>query len=560
LQGIGELRSIEDRVKQVAAKVTPAVVAVKVGQAQGSGIVVSKDGIVLTAGHLTIKPKETADLIFPDGKTVHGVTLGINRDADAGMVRITDKDQWPCVEMAPAGSVRPGMWCVALGHPLGYQTERPPVIRLGRVLHVSANTLHTDCTLVAGDSGGPVFDLDGRLIGINSRIAMNVTSLNFHVPVDIYHRFWDKMLRGEVVQEAAAGKDSAEVKNLFRPVVTEAGRCVVRIRCDGQDAALGAVVGPDGWVLTKASQLHGKIVCRTRDGQEREARWIGVSPAFDLAMLKIEAAGFPNIPWCENSPPVVGQWVATPGMGDSPLALGVVSLPLRHIRPISGQLGVHLLDGAGGPTIDQIEPDSPAKKAGLQPKDLVLQVNAKPVHSRQELVEAIRQFKPGAAVKLLVKRADKNLEIAATLGTIQTPSTRKRDMQNLGAPGVSRRHDDFPKVLQHDTVLAPADCGGPLVDLNGRVLGINIARAGRTETYAVPTEVLLGLMYDLMSGRLPPPHEAAKPEPPKQPAPDKKPESPKPQALKPEPAKPQPAKPESSKQPAAQKKPEPPKK
>ena len=431
LQGIGELRSIEDRVKQVAAKVTPAVVAVKVGQAQGSGIVVSKDGIVLTAGHLTIKPKETADLIFPDGKTVHGVTLGINRDADAGMVRITDKDQWPCVEMAPAGSVRPGMWCVALGHPLGYQAERPPVIRLGRVLHVSANTLHTDCTLVAGDSGGPVFDLDGRLIGINSRIAMNVTNLNFHVPVDIYRQFWDKMLRGEVVQEAVAGKDSAEVTNLFRPVVTEAGRCVVRVRCDGQDAALGAVVGPDGWVLTKASQLHGKIVCRTRDGQEREARWIGVSPAFDLAMLKIEAAGLPNIPWCEKSPPVVGQWVATPGLGDSPLALGVVSLPLRRIRPISGQLGVHLLDGAGGPTIDQVEPDSPAKKAGLQPKDLVLQVNAKPVHSRQELVEAIRQFKPGAAVKLLVKRADKNLEIAATLGTIQTPSTRKRDMQNL---------------------------------------------------------------------------------------------------------------------------------
>ena len=163
-----------------------AVVAVKVGQAQGSGVVVSKDGIVLTAGHLTVKPKEKADLTFPDGKTVHGVTLGVDRDADAGMVRITDKGQWPCVEMAPAGSVRPGMWCVALGHPLGYQAERPPVIRLGRVLHVSANTLHTDCTLVAGDSGGPVFDLDGRLIGINSRISMNVTSLNFHVPVNIY--------------------------------------------------------------------------------------------------------------------------------------------------------------------------------------------------------------------------------------------------------------------------------------------------------------------------------------------------------------------------------------
>ena len=185
--------------------------------------------------------------------------------------------------------------------------ERPPVIRLGRVLHVSANTLHTDCTLVAGDSGGPVFDLDGRLIGINSRIAMNVISLNFHVPVDIYLPVLGQDAAGRSRTGGGGGQRRREIKNLFRPVVTEAGRCVVRIRCDGQDAALGAVVGPDGWVLTKASQLHGKIVCRTRDGQEREARWIGVSPAFDLAMLKIEAAGLPNIPWCEIRRPSWGS-------------------------------------------------------------------------------------------------------------------------------------------------------------------------------------------------------------------------------------------------------------
>ena len=285
---IGELRSIEDRVKRVAVKVLPAVVAVTVGGSQGSGVVVTKEGIVLTAGHVTVKPNEKIDLEFPDGKKVHAITLGLNKEADAGMARITDKGEWPCVEMAQAGTIRPGTWCVAVGHPLGRQAGRPPVIRLGRVLRVFPNGLQTDCTLVAGDSGGPVFDLDGRVIGINSRIAPNSARMNFHVLIDVYHQAWEKMLKGEVFRGNVEGKDSAEVKNAFRPVVAEAGRCVVEIKCDGQKAALGTVVGPDGWVLSKASQLKGKTVCRMRDGQEREARIVGVNSAFDLAMLKIE--------------------------------------------------------------------------------------------------------------------------------------------------------------------------------------------------------------------------------------------------------------------------------
>ena len=63
----------------------------------------------------------------------------------------------------------------------------------------------------------------------------------------------------------------------------------------------------------------------------------------------------------------------------------------------------------------------------------------------------------------------------------------------------------FPAALQHDTVLRPKDCGGPVVDLNGHVVGLNIARAGRTATYVLPTEVILPLLDDLKSGKLPPP-------------------------------------------------------
>ena len=76
-------------------------------------------------------------------------------------------------------------------------------------------------------------------------------------------------------------------------------------------------------------------------------------------------------------------------------------------------------------------------------------------------------------------------------------------MNSLGV-GVSKRSDDFPAVIQHDTVLRPVDCGGPVVDLSGKVVGVNIAHAGRTETYCLPTDVLIVAMYELMSGRLSP--------------------------------------------------------
>src|SRR5439155_21464335 len=72
---------------------------------------------------------------------------------------------------------------------------------------------------------------------------------------------------------------------------------------------------------------------------------------------------------------------------------------------------------------------------------------------------------------------------------------------------LSNRRGGFPFILQHDTVLKPKDCGGPLVDLDGKVVGINIARAGRTESYAIPSEKVQALLEDLNSGKLAPPKE-----------------------------------------------------
>ena len=92
---IADLKAIEQHVKALAARVSPAVVAVEVGSGSGSGVVISADGLVLTAGHVCGGPGRNVRFTFPDGKTARGKTVGVNRESDTGLMRITDRGPWP---------------------------------------------------------------------------------------------------------------------------------------------------------------------------------------------------------------------------------------------------------------------------------------------------------------------------------------------------------------------------------------------------------------------------------------------------------------------------------
>jgi serine protease Do len=196
-QNIQDLRAIQERVKKVAAMVTPATVGIRYRNNAGSGVIVSKDGYVLTAGHISGEADRTMTLILSDGRRVKGKTLGANHGIDSGMIQITDKGEWPFVEMGDSAKLKKGDWCLALGHPDGYKPGRLPVLRLGRVLDHRSRSIRTDCALVGGDSGGPLFDLNGKVIGIHSRIGSGLT-FNLHVPVDTYRTTWDRLVKGEV--------------------------------------------------------------------------------------------------------------------------------------------------------------------------------------------------------------------------------------------------------------------------------------------------------------------------------------------------------------------------
>jgi serine protease Do len=200
-ESIADLKAFEAQTKAVLDKVIPATVCLQVGGASGSGVIVSKDGLILTAGHVSGEPDRPIAIILPDGKRVKGKTLGVYRGIDSGMVKITDPGEWPYVELASSANLKPGQWCISTGHPGGYKAGRSPVVRVGRVGRVEDNAVQSDCTLVGGDSGGPLFDMQGRLIGIHSRIGLPI-SFNIHVPVDTYSDTWDALVRGDKLDES----------------------------------------------------------------------------------------------------------------------------------------------------------------------------------------------------------------------------------------------------------------------------------------------------------------------------------------------------------------------
>ncbi len=285
---------------------------------------------------------------------------------------------------------------------------------------------------------------------------------------------------------------------------------MVEIVCQGEGdekpvtVALGTIVGADGWIVTKASELRGRITCKLREKGQHAAKLIGVSDQYDLAMLKIDADDLPTAAWDNETKYIPGQWVATAGMTEDPLAVGVVSVVRREIPSSPGVLGIKLEDVSmekvkpDGPRIEVIDDGSAAKKAGLKKGDLVTHVNGKQVSDNEQLVRTIRSMQAGANVKLTVRRGEEYLKIDATL------QSRPAAFQDQLGQSLSKRAAGFPAALQHDTVLKPSQCGGPLVGLQGKVLGLNIARAGRVVSYALPSDVVVGLLSDLKSGKLAP--------------------------------------------------------
>lgn len=198
IRDLKDLQKIEAKVEEVSRKVMPATVALisEDTGSSGSGVITTADGLILTAAHV-VQGVEEVKVVFPNGEEVPGKVLGANYSKDIAMVKISKAGPWPFLGMGASKPLEAGDWVIALGHSAGFDAARTPPVRFGRVVSKGpGNFLTTDCTLIGGDSGGPLFDLDGKIVGINSSIGVSLTNNN-HAGVDGFRQDWDRLLAGE---------------------------------------------------------------------------------------------------------------------------------------------------------------------------------------------------------------------------------------------------------------------------------------------------------------------------------------------------------------------------
>ncbi|MFT4548787.1 MAG: serine protease Do, partial [Verrucomicrobiales bacterium] len=396
------IRLLKEREKMVKAVVrnnvgaTIAIEGVR-APASGSGVIVNKDGLILTAAHVTAAAGRELIVTFPDGRTVNAISLGANSSRDAGMAKITDEGDWPYVEMGDPADLDLGEWCVAMGHPGGYDPNRTPPVRLGRVWTKSfMGMLGTDCTLVGGDSGGPLFDLDGKLIGIHSSIGGQLSE-NRHVPMEAYTNDWDDLLGGRLWgnQRVMTGEIDPD-----RPAI---GVQLDRSHEDGIKVSGLSDQSPAGDAGIEVGDIIRRIGKKTVSDYDQMKVVLEQLKAGQTVKIAVER-GDENLEFDVKLGRLGKLW----NMEREPRKESEAAP-----RP---SLGVNLVRDAESAEVYDVVEGSAAQKAGIKAGDVVLEINGEKIGSGAQMAANIGVRKPGDQVKLLLRRDENELELEVVLG------------------------------------------------------------------------------------------------------------------------------------------------
>lgn len=302
-------------------------------------------------------------------------------------------------------------------------------------------------------------------------------------------------------------KEDSSLISVFKPLAISASESTVKVLSGRRQIAVGTVVGREGLVLTKASEMRGDLKCRLPNGDVKDAMVFGIDQENDLALLKIDADGLAEAPMTPVDPPTQGMWLVSPTDQNGTLTVGVVGVDERKIPPSRAFIGIQMLDAKdGGVLITAVVDGSPASKAKLRPDDVLIKFDTVDISNRRDLTDAIGLYNPESTVEVTVKRKDTKMVVSVTLADITKTSemySRSRLQNNMGSR-VSRRGKDFPRAFQHDMALQANQIGGPVVDLDGQIVGVNIAREGRVSSLAIPVDAVLDVIGKLKTGEFSP--------------------------------------------------------
>jgi serine protease Do len=370
---------------------------------QGSGFIISPDGYILTNAHV-VDNADRVTVKLTDRREFRAKVIGKDRQTDVALIKI-DAKNLPTVRLGNSSEANVGEWVVAIGSPFGFDNSVTAgiVSAKGRSLPDSSYVpfIQTDVPVNPGNSGGPLFNLAGEVIGINSQIysrSGGFQGISFAVPIETALNVKDQLVKhgkvshgriGIVVQEVNAGL--AESFGLDRP----RGALVssVEPRSPGEKAGLQVgdiILSYDGKPIERSGDLP-VIVGQLPAGHSASVEVWRNHGTKDLTVATAEG----------NTDAKVA--VGEKGAGGGRLGLAVRPLTREERDEIKARGGVVVEDVSGA-----------AERAGVMPGDVVLSINGTPVKSVEDLRSQVA--KAGKNAALLIQREDRQLFVPVELG------------------------------------------------------------------------------------------------------------------------------------------------
>jgi serine protease Do len=376
----------------------------------GSGFIISNDGYVLTNNHVV----EGADQVvvrLSDRREFDAKVIGTDSEYDIALLKI-NAASLPTVAVGDSSRLKPGQWVVAIGSPFNFDhsVTHGVVSYVGRGFGGADQQyvpfIQTDVPINRGNSGGPLFNLDGQVVGINSQIFSNTGSsvgISFAIPINIAMNAVDQI---KTTGHVARGMIGVQIQNVDRAMAQSlglprsGGALVNKITpgsgADKADVHVGDVIlGYDGHDIELSSDLP-PLVGSTKPGNQ--------------AQVKLYRDGKTmTVPVTVGAVPENGKQLASLERGDksgNPLGVIVDNLTAEQRKQLNlkDEQGVVITDVRGA-----------ARRSPLQPGDVVLTVGRKPVKSVADFNEAVKDVKPGGSVMLLVRREEVTQFVAVTV-------------------------------------------------------------------------------------------------------------------------------------------------
>ncbi|MBB5349839.1 S1-C subfamily serine protease [Haloferula luteola] len=304
--------------------------------------------------------------------------------------------------------------------------------------------------------------------------------------------------------ESAYRMGGKEMHRAFEPVQAFLQQGSAVIKRGFHEVIFGVVVSSDGYLLTKASELGevGDLTITVDDQRYEKPVLAAVDTEWDVALLKVSATGWHPVDLSRTEDLERGEWIVANGATTRKyrrVQIGMVAANTREIPPSGGAvLGVMLEEEEEGLNLSSITEGSGAEKAGLQKGDRLLAIDGTEVNLREEVLSCLDTRRVGESVRLTILRGDEKIEVEVELAgrTDIFGESMTRNDQMSG--DFSTRRTGFPRIMQHDIIGNRHFMGGPVLDLEGRCVGMNIARFSRCETYAIPARDLAELVDSLI--------------------------------------------------------------